>query len=81
MQLVRIILITATAGWFCSFLGKTIINGLRTGAMRHTDASSICRRDRNPFGFWGLVVLFMAIVLFFAAAWVVIVADAVRKMM
>lgn len=80
MQILRIIVVTIIAGWLCWFLGKTIVHGLRTGAIRHTDSTSTCRRDKNPIGFWCLVVFFSAIVIGFATEWVFIVADAVRKM-
>jgi len=78
-MMLRIIFVTMVAGWFCWFLGKTVIHGLRTGAIRHTDSTRTSRRDQNPLGFWSLVIFFTVIVLDFAIGWLFVVADAVKK--
>ena len=80
MELLRILFATVVAGWFCWFLGKTVLDGLRTGSIRHTDATTTCKRDTNPFFFWFLVALFSAFVLMFALGWVSVIADAVSRL-
>ena len=80
MEILRIVGATVVAGWFCWFLGKTVLDGLRTGSIRHTDTATTCRRDRNPLLFWFLVVFFSAIVLGFVNEWIFIVTDAVRRL-
>lgn len=80
MELVRIIIATVVAGWFCWFLGKTVLDGLRTGSIRHTDATTSCKRDKNPLFFWFLVALFSAFALMFALGWVSVMADAVTRL-
>jgi hypothetical protein len=80
MQILRIIVVSAIAGWLCWWLGKTVIDGIRTGKIHHTDSTKVCCRNRNPAGFWALVALFTGFVAMFAWAWGFSVIDAVRKM-
>jgi len=46
-------------GWF---LGKHVITGLKTGVIRHTNATWTCSRSEAPGGYWFLVLLFSAMV-------------------
>lgn len=78
MQLLRLLVITLFAGWFCWNLSATVIDGLRTGVIRHTDSTSRYRRDVNPLGYWSMVVLFTMFVVVVAAAWFLVVSDVVR---
>lgn len=80
MQIVRIIAVSGIAGWLCWFLGKTVVDGIRTGAIHHTNSKKVCRRKKNPVGFWALVVLFVGFVTMIAWAWGFAVVDAVLKM-
>jgi len=81
MEILRIVLVSVTGGWFCWFLGNTIIDGIRTGAIRHTDSTSMCRRKTNPVGFWALVVLFTAFVALVAWKCGSAVVDSVKSLM
>ncbi len=79
-DVLRIILVSALAGWFSWFLGKTVFEGIRTGAIRHTDSTKVCKRQKNPIGFWALVSLFAGLVLMFVIVWGFMVIDAVKKL-
>ncbi|MDD5704344.1 MAG: hypothetical protein PHR35_00345 [Kiritimatiellae bacterium] len=80
IQIIRLIVVTAVTGGLGWFLGKTVIQGVTTGAIRHTDSTRVCRRDQNPAVFWSLVVLFSGFVVLLGAGWVFAVIDAVGKM-
>jgi len=80
IQILRIILVSAIAGWLCWGLVKAVIDGVRTGKIHHTDSTTVCCRKKNPVGFWSLVVLFTGFVAMFAWACGFSVIDAVRQM-
>ena len=75
---VRLLVVTLFAGWVCWYHGTTVIDGLKTGSIRHTDSTSRYRRDEDPFGFWSTVVMFTAFVVATAVAWFLVVSDLVR---
>ena len=62
IQIFRLILAAGIFGWAVWFLGGVVIRGIQTGAIRHTDSTRMCRRDKNPAGFWALVILFCAFI-------------------
>lgn len=74
-EIVRLVVVTAVAGWLVWFLGATVIQGIRTGAIRHTDSIRACRRGTNPVGFWALVLLFSALIVGIGSVWIVAVVD------
>lgn len=78
MQVIRIIVVTGVAGWLCWFLGKTVVDGIKSGAIHHTDSTKVCRRKTNPAGFWALVVLFSGFVGVIAWGWAFVMVDAIR---
>jgi hypothetical protein len=80
MQILRAIVVTVIAGWFSWFLGKTVIEGIRTGAIRHTNSTQICRRKDNPIGFWSLVILFSGFVAMFILVWSWAVVGVAKEM-
>ncbi len=80
VELARIILATAFAGSLSWFLGTILFAGLKTGSIRHTDSTSVCRRDRHPLAFWALTALFAGMIVLLAAVWVSILIDAAGKM-
>jgi len=80
MQLLRIVGVSAIAGWLCWLLGKTVIDGIKTGKIHHTDSTKVCHRKRNPAGFWALVLIFIGFVAMLAWVWVFTVAEALRTM-
>jgi hypothetical protein len=80
IQIVRLIFITSIAGGLVWFLGKTIFQGIKTGAIRHTDSTQVCRKDKNPAGFWALIVLFCGFIVLLGTVWAFAVFDALRKM-
>ena len=80
IQIIRLIVVTVVAGGLVWFLGRTVIQGIQTGAIRHTDSIRACRRDKNPAGFWALVALFSAFTIGIGSAWAFAVVDAIRRM-
>lgn len=80
LQILRIIVASGVFGWLCWYLGKTLVNGLRTGMIHHTNSIKICRKKENLVGFWALVVLFSGFVIMLACGWFFVVLDAIGKM-
>lgn len=80
IQVIRILVATVVAGGLAWFLGNTVIEGIRTGAIRHTDSTSRCRRQQSPVKFWSLVVLFSGMVVIFTGVWLWAVVDAVKTL-
>jgi hypothetical protein len=54
---------------FIRFLGTVVIQGLKTGSIRHTNAQSTASREENPWMFWMLVMVFSAGCLIAAFIW------------
>jgi len=79
MQIIRLIVGTVVCWGLSIFLGKHIFTGLKTGAIHYKDTKSICKRDKNPIGFWSLVILFSAFIAVFLLAWVNMINDIVNK--
>jgi hypothetical protein len=80
IQIIRLVVVTAAAGWLVWFLGRTVIKGIKTGAIRHTDSTRRCQRDQNPTGFWALVLLFTVFIIGIGSGWCYAVFDAFRQM-
>jgi len=80
MEIFRLVVGTAILGWLFWILGKTVIQGIMTGSIRHTDASRLCRRKNNPVGFWALVILFTGFILGIGSSWVFMVVDIISDM-
>lgn len=80
IQALRIIVATVVVLGLAWLLGKTVVDGIRTGAIRHTDSTSRCQRQKNPIGFWTLVLLFSGLAVIFTGVWIWAVMDAIRKM-
>ncbi|MFA7238129.1 MAG: hypothetical protein WC058_14795 [Phycisphaeraceae bacterium] len=70
MWVVRIILFTLIAGYLCGFLLKVVRQGLRSGAIGYIDSTRKCERDKQPLGYWALVIFFSALAAVIAATWV-----------
>ena len=79
-QIVRIVVATIVIGWLAWFLGWTLVDGLRTGKIRHTDSVMKCDRKKTPFGYWALVCLFSGFLGLLAWAWVMATADSWTKL-
>lgn len=70
MWVVRIILFTLIAGYLCGFLLKTVMRGLRSGAIGYIDSTRRCERATQPLGYWALVIFFSVLAAVIAATWV-----------
>lgn len=75
--LLRLVLATAVTWPLAVYLARVVLDGLRTGAIRHTDSSKRCRRADNPAGFWALVVLFSLFAAASAVCWFMAVVNIV----
>ena len=80
MQIIRLIVVTIIAGGLIWFLGRTVVAGITSGAIRHTDSTRTCRRDKNPAGFWALVALFSGFIFAIGFVWVFAVVDVIGNM-
>ena len=79
-QIIRLVLVTAIAAWLTWWLGKNIIEGIKNGAIRHTDSIKLCKRETNPLGFWGLIILFSGFVITIIRVWAMALADTINNM-
>jgi hypothetical protein len=75
VQIVRLTIVTVICLGLAFVLFASLVGGLRTGKMPHTDSTSICRRSENPVGFWALATLFAAFALAAVGAWLRVVAE------
>jgi hypothetical protein len=75
VQIIRLVVITVVCLGLALVLLGSLVVGLRTGKMPHTDSTSLCRRSENPAGFWALAVLFAAFALVAVGAWLRVVAE------
>lgn len=75
MSLLRLLVVTAATWGLFAYLAWVVVDGLRTGAIRHTDSSKRCRRADNPAGFWALVALFSLFAAGAAACWLMAVVN------
>ena len=80
MQIFRLIIVTVVTGGLVWLLGRTVFEGIKSGTIRHTDSTRVCRRDKNPVGFWALVVLFCGFIVLLWGVWGCVVFDTVQKM-
>ncbi len=76
IQIVRVIVVTLVIGGVAWVLGWALVDGLRTGKIRHTDSRRKCDRKKNPFGYWALVCLFCGLLALLGWAWVKATGDA-----
>jgi hypothetical protein len=79
IQILRFIIISLAAGWLSWFLGRIVLNGIKTGALHHTNATAVCKRQRNPFGFWALTSLFALFIIILLTVWVLVLMDALKN--
>jgi hypothetical protein len=79
IEIARIIIVTFVIGWLGWFLGRTLVDGLRTGKIRHTDSKSRCDRKKNPLGYWALVCFFAGLLGLLGWVWVKATTDAWTK--
>lgn len=63
MDALRMLIVTVICGGLVYLLGGTVVSGLRTGRIAHTNSSSFCERRKNPFTYWALAVLFSSMAL------------------
>ena len=69
MRIPAFILISFILGGLYFFLGRIVMNGLKTGKIRHTNSKSLCDKTKNPAGYWLLVLWFTIIMLCCLIAW------------
>jgi len=80
IEILRMLIATLILGGLSWFLGRTVIKGIRTGAIHHTDSARVCKRRQNPVGFWALVLLFSGFILVFVTLWVNVVIDVLKRL-
>ncbi len=65
----RIIVASIVCGALLWLLGRTLILGLRSGRMPHSDSTSTADRRTSPALFWFLTVVFATLFVLIAAVW------------
>jgi len=79
MTILRIIIGTIVCWYFVIFLGKNIYLGLKFGKINYKDSTSVCVKNKNPLGFWSLIVLFLGFISMFFVVWILMIADIINK--
>ena len=51
--------------------GRTLLLGLRTGRMHHSDTTQIADRRTSPLAYWFVTVVFVSLFVVIAAVWLV----------
>ena len=80
VQFLRLFIVTVVVGYLCWLLSKTVVDGIKTGAISHTDSTKKCKMESNPVMFWSLVILFNAIIICCALAWWFVLCDVITKL-
>ncbi len=65
----RIIVASIVCGALLWLLGRTLVLGLRSGRMPHSDSTSTADRRTSPALFWFLTVVFATLFVLIAAVW------------
>jgi hypothetical protein len=61
-------------------LGRTLVLGLRSGHMPHSDATSTADRRASPALFWFLTLVFVAFFVLIAVVWIETIVRALAAM-
>jgi hypothetical protein len=75
MPLLRLVLVTVVTWGLSFWLLRTVVLGLRVGAISHSDTTARMVRSERPVRFWLLVAGFSAGALLCAAVWVSVLVD------
>jgi hypothetical protein len=67
--MLRLLVVTVVMGALAALLVATIVSGLRSGKVAHTDSASFCDRRKNPIGYWALLALFSGFAYLALSAW------------
>ncbi len=78
LQILQIFLISIISGCLCLLLGNIVLDGLKTGAIRHADPQKVCSRKNNPAGYWGLIGMISGFIVIVLVKWFFAVVEAVR---
>jgi len=69
MHILAFLFLSLILGGLYFFLGRVIINGLKTGKIRHTHSKNLCDKTKNPVGYWLLILWFSIIMLSCLIVW------------
>ena len=76
----RIIVTSLVCGALLWLLGRTLVLGLRSGRMPHSDSTSTADRRTSPAPFWFLTLVFIAFFVLIATVWIETIARALAAM-
>jgi len=76
----RIIVTSLVCGALLWLLGRTLVLGLRSGRMPHSDSTSTADRRASPALFWFLTLVFTAFFVLIGAVWIQTIVRALAAM-
>ena len=76
----RIIVTSLVCGALLWLLGRTLVLGLRSGRMPHSDSTSTADRRTSPALFWFLTLVFTAFFVLIGAVWIQTIVRALAAM-
>jgi hypothetical protein len=75
---IRLLIVTVFMGGLAYWLLHTVIQGARTGRVRHTDSVKSCSKTENPLGYWLLMALFAGMAGIAISVWVYVAISVFR---
>ena len=69
MEVIRFVLATIFCWGVIIMLGVNVINGLRTGVIRHSTCTDICRKKNNPLFYYFLLAVNIGFILMLGFVW------------
>jgi len=65
-----LVVASVVCGGLLWLLGRTLLRGLRTGRMPHSDTTQFADRHTSPVSFWFLTLVFSGMFVVIAAVWI-----------
>ncbi len=70
MAWLPLVVTSVVCGGLLWLLGRTLLLGLRTGRMPHSDTTQFADRRTSPLFYWFVTLVFVALFVVIAAVWV-----------
>ena len=80
MLWVSVVIASIVCGPLLWLIGRTLVLGLRSGRMPHSDSTSTADRHSAPALFWFLTLVFIAFFVLIATVWIETIARALAAM-
>jgi hypothetical protein len=80
MTWVSVVIASIVCGALLWLIGRTLVLGLRSGRMPHSDSTSTADRRTSPALFWFLTLVFIAFFVLIGAVWIQTIVHALAAM-